>query len=804
MRSLRARFALWACGVAVLGAVYAAGVAGKLRIETDILAMLPEVERDALVENAVRALSDATGRRTLFLVGAPDFAAARDAAGALATALVQSGAFARVRHAVTLDAAALDALYGPHRAALLSDRHRHWLQAGADERLYQDALRALYTPAGWLGARAFADDPLNLYGDFLAQQIPRSGNLRLQDGVLAASGGGREYVLVSAESDTNPFAFSEHGRVEPAIVAAIEGLARQHPHAEVLSSGVVRHAAAGSARGKAELAAFGTVSLLGILLLIAFTFRGPRPLLLTLLSLAVGAGAALTACHFLFDRLHLITLVFGSTLTGVTVDYSIHYFADQFRYRDAWDPRDTLRHVGPAILIGMLATVLGYQALLLPPFPGLRQMAVFSIVGIGAACATVLLAYPMLANRRPAAHRPAALGLARGLETLRAPSLARREVRLAALALLVLTAWGLSRVEFADSVRALQSSPDWLQQEEARVRELLGGAQDSRFFLVEGATAEAALQAEEALRVSLDALVARGALAGYQAVSRALPSQRRQRENLELLARHVRVEGGALPRILREAGYPEAAIRARLAHQQAPAPLTPAAWLESPVSAPLRGLWLEAASAPLGRGFATAVTLNGISDAAALEALGTQRPGVHFVDRVARISDVLRRYRHLASVCLLAAYALIGAVLALRYGARTGLLLLVAPVGGAALTLAVLGAAGAAVNLFNILALLLVLGMGVDYAVFMREGGTSRATVIMAILLAGAMTLLSFGMLAFSATPFIRSLGLTVLLGVSFTFALALLTSAPNNGAPTARPVAPSTPGRMPPPSRTP
>jgi predicted exporter len=110
---------------------------------------------------------------------------------------------------------------------------------------------------------------------------------------------------------------------------------------------------------------------------------------------------------------------------------------------------------------------------------------------------------------------------------------------------------------------------------------------------------------------------------------------------------------------------------------------------------------------------------------------------------------------------------------------RADLWLIAAPVGAAALTLATLGLFGVTANLFNVLALLLVLGMGVDYSVFMREGaqaGTgSRATVVMAILLAGLMTLLSFGMLAFSATPFIRSIGLTVLLGVTFTFVLALV-----------------------------
>lgn len=785
MAALRRRFWLWLGAVGLLGLSYVFGVHNRMQVETDLLAMLPRVERDTLVEEAVRALAAATGRRTLFLVGAPDVARARAAAADLAGVLAAAQAFERVTLHVDVDAGAVDALYGAHRDALLSDTHRRWLAAGEAARLGEEARRALYTPSGWLRVRPFAEDPLNLYGDFLAQQLPLSGSLQLQGDVLVAPSPRGPYLVVTAEAGDTPFSLASNARFEAVIAGAIAQVQQRYADAEVLCSGVVRHAAAAAASGTAEVALFGSVSLVAIVLLVTLTFRAVRPLLLTLLSLGVGTLAALTACHFLFGRVHLLTLVFGSTLTGVGVDYSIHYFADQFRYRDAWNPRDTLRHVGPAILVGMLATAAGYVALLLLPFPGLRQMAAFSIIGIAGACATVLLAYPLLANRRPAAHAPIALGLARRLGAW--PAAARLPLpTLPTLGVLLgIAALGAWQVEFVDDVRALQSAPDWLKQQDARIRELLGGGQDTRFFLVEGASAEDVLQAEERLREGLDALVAGGGLAGYQAVSRALPSLQRQRENHRWLAAQVYVEGGTLERTLLGAGFGQADVRRRRAAFAVQPPLLePAAWLASPASAALRGQWLEAVSEPLGRGHATVVSLSGVRDLNALHALDAGLAPVQFVDRVARISAVMQRYRHFAASGLAAAFVLVGAALMLRYGAAAGLRLLIPPVGGAALTLATLALLGVHANLFNVLALLLVLGMGVDYAVFMREGHAARATVIMAILLAGLMTLLSFGLLALSATPFIRSLGLTVALGVSFTFVLALLGSGGDNPAP--------------------
>ena len=153
--------------------------------------------------------------------------------------------------------------------------------------------------------------------------------------------------------------------------------------------------------------------------------------------------------------------------------------------------------------------------------------------------------------------------------------------------------------------------------------------------------------------------------------------------------------------------------------------------------------------------------------------------GVRLIDRVADISSVLAHYRRVALLGLAGALAVIGVVLALRYGPRGALRHLLAPGGGALLTLATLGALGIDANLFTVLALLLVLGLGVDYSVFLREGEASRPTTLLAITLAGLITLLAFGLLAASATPFIRSLGLAVLLGVGYTWLLAVLAAAP-------------------------
>ena len=117
-------------------------------------------------------------------------------------------------------------------------------------------------------------------------------------------------------------------------------------------------------------------------MLLLLVFGSMRPLLLGLLTLGLAIIAAYTAVHFVFGEVHILALVFGSSLIGSVIDYSIHFFADRFRDPEQWTPASAVPHVGPAILLGLTTTLVGYLVLAAVPFPGLEQIAVFCITGL--------------------------------------------------------------------------------------------------------------------------------------------------------------------------------------------------------------------------------------------------------------------------------------------------------------------------------------------------------------------------------------------------------------------------------------
>jgi predicted exporter len=173
--------------------------------------------------------------------------------------------------------------------------------------------------------------------------------------------------------------------------------------------------------------------------------------------------------------------------------------------------------------------------------------------------------------------------------------------------------------------------------------------------------------------------------------------------------------------------------------------------------------------------YASIVALRGMDNKASQQvmlAVGGM-PGVQWVDKVAEISSVLGRYRAYMGWVLLGAYAVVFALLYHRYRGRTWRVM--APTALASIaTLAMLGFASQDLQLFHVLALMLLLGVGVDYGIFMQEHPERRnSTPWLAVGLSAANTILSFGLLGLSATPALQAFGLTMLMGTTLVWLLA-------------------------------
>ncbi len=780
------RFRSWLAALFVLAAVFAGLVVPQVQVQTDLLDLLPRSRVEGALADRLTQFATINARKVLFLIGHSAPEVASEAASAFADSLARSGAFSNVRVHWGGDAEAAAELYRQHRFTLLPESARAPLTAGQPEGLERGALAALFSPLAFARPDV-SDDPLGLGAGFLLEQLPSAGAAQLEGDQLVVRDPDRAYVLILAETVASPFGVETQQHAREAIAAAhqradaaVQGHVPTDAPLEVLVSGALPHAAAATESARHEVTVFSTIGTVAVLTLLLGLFRSWRAPVLGLLALGAGACAGITATHFVFGEVHLIALVFGSSLIGVAIDYAMHFLSDQFRRAD-WSPVEALDHVAAPILMGMAATLVGFGGLLLLPFPGLRQMAVIALAGLPVACGTVLCLYPVLATRR-AARLPGWCEriLARFDEATASLRLSPRTL-LVLIPLLALVALGTARVVFQDDVRALQARFAKPVEDERRVRELLRYTTETAVFVVSAADSETVLQSEERLTRELDGLIATGRLGSYRAVSRSLPSAARQRADHELLRRYVYAPDGVLPRVMRKIGFDAAAIDAELARFPAEAqPLTPAQWRAHRASSPWRQAWLGERDGV----YASIVSLGGARDLAELRALGERLPDVSFVDRVREISTTLEQNRRAVAWLLAGAYGALAIILSFAFGPRAAGRLLVPPVAATAIALSALGWLGIPVTLFTVLALLLMLAMGVDYAIFLREARAERRTALLAVSLSAFTTMLSFGLLAFSTTPFIRAIGITLAIGIGACWLLAASTApAPERAA---------------------
>ena len=735
--------------------------------DTDIMALLPVQERDPVLQQSFSHMVDAAQQRLIVLVGADDWDDARRAADAYSATLA---ARKDVFEATPINEQTQNdmlSLFQRHRLTLLTAAQEAQLREQPAQFWLEVALAKLYAPFGGPKLGSWQEDPFGLFSGWVqerAQETP----VRPRDGHLFVADAQRQYVLLPLTLKVPALSMTAQETVLPLLKQAGEAARKVAPRVELIQAGVILHAANASAQASGEVSTIGIGSLLGIILLMWFAFHSFKPISLILLSIGIGSLGALSVCWMLFGHIHLMTLVFGASLIGVAQDYGIYFLCNRLAADEKLDSPALLKRLLPGLGLTLLAAVIGYMGLALTPFPGLRQMAVFSALGLVFAWLTVACWFPALIGGRTLKSG----GLVRvyGAALRRWPLLRLNRATLVAAVVFVLAAgYGISRLGVNDDIRLLQNPPKHLIADQIKLSKLLDAPTPVQYFLVRGDSAETVLRREEALKARLDTLIAAKRISGYQAISNWAPSANTQAARRALIEAKLLADGGPLQGIAAQAGEDARWIAAtRDGLLAAGAPLTLDDFLKSPASEPWRHLWLGQTEGV----YASIVALRGLSSAAVPQVLLAAEglDGVQWVDKVAEISSVLGRYRAYMSWVVLGAYVVVFALLFPRYRGRTWRVL--APTALASIaTLALLGFASQNLQLFHVLALMLLLGVGVDYGIFMQEHPDRRDhTPWLAVGMSAANTILSFGLLGLSSTPALQAFGLTMLLGTALVW----------------------------------
>lgn len=762
-----------ALALGLLGGVAGAICAGA-RIEQDVGALLPDGPGSP--REAARLLGEFGALNTL-LIDLEVPGAGRDRlaeqGAALAERLRRSGDFEEVYTGPsTQELLALGKILFPHRLHLLADpaaELRRRLEPARLEASLSRLKAQLTSPQALALKRELLADPLALNADLVAGFSRMGGRVSPYRGQLLSEDG-RHLLLV-----TTPREPALNIRASERLLRRLEAEGARIPPgpqgAAVLRAvGGPRFATESAGAIHRDVMLTLVTSALGLGVLFWARFRGLHLLLLTGLPLGAGVLGGFTAVALAQGSLHAMSLGFGSVLVGVAVDYPLHLLnAASAQEYPPWERMSrALRETWRPMWLGFGTSVLAFGALFLSRFPALRELALFAGAGISCAFAATLLIFPPLIARWPPRSWS---GVPTWMAQVRGKSLGPRWAWAVSAALLGTSLASARALRFDGDLRNLDAQRPETTAEYQDVLARFGLGDAGSLVVVRGRTPEEALARNDAVAKQLSLAAERGEVSEVRSLGTFLPARSTQQERAQRLAAlDLPAARARLADAAERAGFTRGAFDGFWAEVDAVArgevpPLGGEGWAGTPIEA-LKRRFLRC-----GSNGCLAVTSLRVGAPGRLQSLP---PGATLLDAGVLAERTLAQLpKQLALLCG-AGLAFNLLLLALVYrSVRWALAACLPCCLGLLLTLGSLAALGIPLNLVSASALVLVLGCGVDYGIFVLEelsGSASHSAVeSTGVMLAAVTTLAGFGTLVLASHRALQSLGAAVGLGIVVT-----------------------------------
>jgi len=503
-----------------------------------------------------------------------------------------------------------------------------------------------------------------------------------------------------------------------------------------------------------------------ILLVVLVVYRNLRLALLAGLPLGIGYLAGMTAVSLVFETTHGITLAFGFTLLGVAVDYPLHLFS----HAGSKGGASAIRSIWPTLRLGAATTATAYLAMVLSGSQGLSQLGLFTAAGVAVAVLVTRTWLPALLKNGQQAGTGAA-------DPIREPARRFAPGGVAILAgcgaLYLLSPDGL----WNDAMATLSPVPESRIQADQRLRSATGSADLRYQVMIAASDLNELLRETERVDGALQSAADKSLLRGWSSITTLLASRETQAARIEAIPAPTALADN-LRAALAGTAFLEPAFAPFLGVVNgAPAryPLTPAAFDHTPLDS-----WRDAHLLNISGQWVAVVALNAPEPGRLAPLVEQWGEAVRWVDLNTASNELMRDFRHRAGWAVaLAALVIVSLLLLQRVGFRRLLWVACTVTAALSITVCIVLLVHGYLTLVHMVALLLVLGLGLDYSLFFSrpESGGSRRATAQSIVACAASTALAFAILSTSSIPLLRFIGLTVATGSIANLAIAWLGS---------------------------
>lgn len=662
--------------------------------------------------------------------------------------------------------------YEKYHNNLLSNQTRKYLINKQYDKVEENAYEALYNPI-IPPVGSIEDDPFLLLTDFV---MNLNKNSQAPSNFTPIQLNDKYYSLIMLDVD-------KELALSPTVlnkeVKKLVDLQKEFSKngTKVYLTGAPIHSYFASSHSIFEINLICILSTLFVIGLVFWYFGSLFPLIPIGLSIGLGIYAGYCMTALVFKNIHILTFVFSTTLIGVCVDYSLHYFV---ALKEGKTGTEVIKDIFKSLTVSLITTVSAFLILLFADFILLRQISIFTITGLVTVYGIVVLWYPLLekigldykpdnTNSLDARQNSSLLGREseRGVElnkynmnsllsrifntheTVHASkhlgifaSKPRLTAQLLSCLIAILLIIGLFHTHFDDNIKNMYTPPKTLLNAEKLFTEIAGTNGDTSIFVVKGNNLEDLLQKEEEIADMLNGTE-------YQALSKYVPSEKRQKSN----------------QTLRKELY-----RAKLNDFAIFLPTQKRSQL---ISQNYGNNFLSASNdfEFMKKNFlidknTSIMVVSGYN--------GEKIDGVRIINFQKDISAQIKHCRRVCLGLLIPIFGLLYLLLTKIYDKKSGLKILLPSICAVALVFGILGLFGCPINLFHLLAIFLIIGFGLDYSVF-RFTNPEKAGD--SVFLSCITTVFSFALLAFTGFKLISSLGTVLALGLlsSYIFSLNLI-----------------------------
>ena len=749
----------------------------RISIDADLFNMFPRPFEEEGIRNADEKLTENVGQNVFILVSHQDFSKAKEAAVSVYNKLSASENFKSLSLYSDIDQLKeiTDFVYD-YRWNLLSDEDIELINSDGGAQLFaQNALAQAYSPFTILPLDNLDSDPFmlaesNLNNYLLA--VRKSGtSMYAKDGLLAASKDGVWYVMLRGilSKKGASLASKDNGIAEIySICSPLEkdGL-------KFIYSGTPFNSHQSSTEAMKEITIISTVSLLVVIILLLFVFRSPLPVIFSIISIFISIITALVATLAVFKKMHILTLVFGTSLIGSCIDYSLHFFTQWAGNPNIKSGQEIRNHLLKSLVMAIASSVLCYAILIFAPFNVLKQMSVFSLTGLLSSFLTTMAIFPYISL--PEGRRVIKIS-----KVLRETNHKRAKKYFGRVAVTILFLFSIAVLLINHKNFAVKNDLSRLYTMEGRLLEDRIKAVEitkynpSGWFIIRGQSEEKALEIEYDLACKLNK--AFDGQLGFISTSNFVPSIEHQKKSREACRKLLEIA----PEQFENLGFDSSYTRDLIAdfnqsenqfvsftNNNVPQ------YIASSISTAWLGLMDDGY-------YYTVLMPNILEDLELMRKFADEDPNVFFVNKMSDMGRDLDKLTLMIIKFFAIAYLLIFVMLKFFYNWKQSFKIISVPVLIVLMTAAIFSLSKIDLEFFSVTGLILVFGLGLDYIIYMMENEKkktmdSKTLEPFATLLSFITTIISFGALSLSNFQPVHLMGLSIFIGLATAYISSIL-----------------------------